>query len=94
LTEFTSVYSYADRRWSDGNLYYKLGFNLDGISPPDYFYIFDKKRKHRWAFRKDVLKNKKDFIYDPAKTEYQNMLGNGFDRVWDCGSLRFVKKIR
>lgn len=84
------VFSFADRRWSIGNLYDKLGFDLDRINPPEYFYIINGERKHRWQFRKDALKTKlKD--YDPGITEYQNMLNHGYDRVWGAGTMKFVK---
>jgi hypothetical protein len=32
--------SFADLDWSDGNLYYKLGFELVNTLKPDYKYIF------------------------------------------------------
>ena len=34
-----TIISYADRRWSEGNLYYNLGFKLLGETKPNYFYI-------------------------------------------------------
>ena len=33
-----SIVSYADRRWSNGKVYRKLGFILDHISEPNYWY--------------------------------------------------------
>lgn len=84
------VISYADARWSVGNLYDKLGFNLEKTNPPDYFYVIDGARKHRWNYRKDILKTKLP-TFDPDKTEYQNMVDAGFWRVWDCGTLRYVR---
>jgi hypothetical protein len=36
-----SLVSYADRRWSQGKLYKALGFTLDTISPPNYWYWKD-----------------------------------------------------
>lgn len=86
--DWKEIYSYADRRWSVGNLYYKLGFQLSRVNPPDYFYVIDGVRKHRWNYRKDVLRNKLP-NYDPTVTEYQNMLDHGYDRVWDCGTMKF-----
>ena len=32
--------------------------------------------------------------YDENLSEYQNMLNNGFDRIWDCGHAVFVYKDR
>ena len=86
------IYSFADRRWSDGNVYYKLGFSLDRVNKPEYFYIIDGVRKHRYGYRKDVLREKFTWQYKSNLTEYQNMLAFGYDRVWDCGTLKFIKK--
>ena len=38
---WTSIISFADLRWSDGNMYAKNGFILDSIIPPDYYYSPD-----------------------------------------------------
>ena len=89
-----SIISYADRRWSQGNLYYKLGFNLDHISQPNYWYIRNQdiqmKRHHRFNFRKDVLCDKLE-KYDFNLSEWENMKNNNWNRIWDCGSLVFKK---
>jgi hypothetical protein len=87
--EWVSIFSYADRRWSDGNLYDVLGFKLTKVNPMNYHYIVDGKRKHRWAFRKDALRERFPDKYDSSLTEYQNMLNMGYDRIWDCGTLRY-----
>lgn len=83
------IYSYADKRWSVGNMYTQLGFELVADNPPDYFYVVGGVRKHRWNYRKDVIKNTLP-NYDPALTEYQNMQNHGFWRVWDCGTLKYA----
>jgi len=88
----TYIISYADRRWSKGNLYYKLGFKMDHISNPSYWYLKAGiiKRIHRFNFRKNVLKDKLD-VFDPTKTEWENMQNNKYDRIWDCGNYVFIK---
>lgn len=85
---WTEIYSYADKRWSVGNMYHQLGFELVADNPPDYFYVIDGRRKHRWNYRKDILKDTLH-NYDPSLTEYQNMVNRGYWRVWDCGTLKF-----
>lgn len=80
------IISYADRRWSDGNLYYKLGFTHIHNSRPNYFYIIGHKRKNRFNFRKDVLVKEG---YDANKTEHEIMLDRGIYRIYDCGSMLF-----
>lgn len=86
--QWSEIYSYADKRWSVGNMYHQLGFDLVADNPPDYFYVIDGVRKHRWNYRKDILKNTLP-DYDATLTEYQNMVNHGFWRVWDCGTLKF-----
>ncbi len=86
------INSYADRRWSEGNMYYKLGFKLDHISSPNYWYLDDAfiNRIHRFNFRKNVLKDKLP-NFDPNLSEWENMKNNNYDRIWDCGNLVFKK---
>jgi hypothetical protein len=83
-----SLISYADRRYSTGAIYKKLGFNKLKNSTPNYFYFHKNNTNNlmsRVQFQKHKLKNKLD-IYDSELTEYQNMLNNGYDRIWDCGN--------
>ncbi len=82
------LFTYADLRWSDGNLYKALGFSNERLTPVNYYYIVDGIRKHRFNYRKNVLKDKLN-TFNPTITEYQNMLNNGYDRIWDCGNLRY-----
>lgn len=84
--------SYADRRWSSGGLYNALGFTLDHMSDPNYWYLDSSfsKRIYRYAFakykQKDVLAK-----FDPSLTELENMKTNGYSWIWDCGNLVYVK---
>lgn len=89
--QWDEIYSYADKRWSTGNVYQKIGFEEAHHNPPAYWYVVDGVRKHRWGFRKDALK--KNFPeFNPNLTEYENMLNWGYDRVWDCGTIKYVLK--
>lgn len=87
----TNVISYADRRWSNGNLYEKLGFTLNHKSKPSYFYVVNDKRENRFKYRKDVLVKGG---YDSSKTEHQIMLERGIYRIYDCGCLVYEYKKR
>ena len=57
---------------------------------PNYFYFKPgyAVRFHRFGFRKSVLDNKLD-LFIPELTEWENMKLNGYDRIWDCGSLKY-----
>ena len=92
-----SIVSYADRRWSMNNgntLYDRLGFLFDHISKPNYWYWNTENRDYtlysRILFQKHKLKGLLD-KFDESKSEWQNMQDNGYDRIFDCGNLVFVK---
>lgn len=86
-----SIVTYADRRWSKGNVYYQMGFTLKHINPPNYWYTKNYlERIHRFNFRKKHLISKLQH-YDSNLSEWENMKANGYDRIWDCGNLVFIK---
>ncbi len=80
------IISYADRSWSRGNLYTRLGFDLIHKTPPNYFYIVDDQRENRFKYRKDSL-IKQGFSSD--KTEHEIMLERELFRIYDSGQLKF-----
>ena len=89
-----SIISYADRRWtmnSNNTVYDKLGFKLNSISQPDYWYWKDSEFSHRSKYQKHKLKSLLQ-TFDASKTEIQNMTDNGYRRIFDCGNLVYVKE--
>lgn len=86
------IISYADRRWSKGNLYTKLGFELDKVTPQNYFYIpyNGLKRINRFSLRKNILVEKYGCPKDMTEKEFCKR--NGYYRVYDCGNLKFIWK--
>jgi hypothetical protein len=88
-----AIYTFADLSWvdRDNNVYIANGFEVDGYLDPDYSYIVNKTRKHKFLFRHKLLKNRLA-NYDPNKTEYQNCLDHKLYRIWDCGKIRYVLK--
>lgn len=92
--EVKSLTSYSDRRWSEGNVYEKNGFKLEGISQPGYFYANNEGiRYNRVLFQKHKLE-KKLTTFDPTKTEVENMLANGYFRVFDCGMHKWGMELK
>lgn len=83
------IISYADRRWSQGNLYEKLGFEKIRINKPNYSYIINKQRKHRFNYRKNILK--KQGFDTTNKTEHEIMLERKIYRIYDCGTITYRK---
>lgn len=86
--DWNKIYSYADKRWSTGNVYKQLNMILEHETSPGYWYSKNKKRYHRFGFMKQNLP-KLFPDCDMSKTELMIMLENGFDRVWDCGNYKF-----
>ena len=54
----SKIISYADRRWSNGQLYFNLGFKHTHNSGINYFYIVDGCREYRYKYRKMYLLSK------------------------------------
>lgn len=86
-----SIVSYADKRWSDGNLYRSLGFVEEKDSSPAYWYVKDGIRYSRVQFQKHKLSEILE-IYDENLSESENMKNNGYHKVYDCGNKVFTMK--
>ena len=82
------IISYADYRWSEGDLYKTLGFTYCGLSKPNYYYLPTRsdQRLSRYPYRKSELVKEG---YPKEKTEKQIMEERGFSRIYDCGALKY-----
>ena len=89
---FGSVVSYADRRYSDGRMYEKMGFGLVGRSSPNYWYVKGNLKLSRYACQKHKLPALLGDGFDEGMSEHENMLKNGYEIVYDCGNFVYVKK--
>jgi len=94
----SKIETFADIRWSGldqtKTVYYKNGFNFIKQTPPNYWYINTEKylnRSHRFSFRKDVLVKEG---FNKELTEWEIMKLKKYDRIWDCGSLKFELVIK
>ena len=50
----------------------------------DYHTFFNRVK-----FQKHKLSNLLE-SYDPSETEWENMKKNGYDRIWDCGTMMWI----
>lgn len=93
-----SIVSYADRRWTmdNGNTVYdRLGFTRMSSSAPNYWYwkgkvgnlVLESRIKYQKHKLEKILQN-----FDASKSEVQNMIDNGYHRIFDCGNLVYVKE--
>lgn len=89
----TKIVSYADRRYTymHNSFYEKIGFIKINNGTPNYWYFgkgLNYKRFHRFNFAKHTL-SKKLKVFDKKLSEWENMRNNGYDRIWDCGSIKY-----
>ena len=84
------IITYADIRWSGLNEnVYGNQFKFIGKTTPNYWYVKKGQylhRNHRYRFRKDVLVSEG---FSTNKTEWEIMQEKGYDRIWDCGNLKY-----
>jgi len=78
------IITFADRRYSNGNLYQKIGFEFKGDIKPSYWYCDYRNitKYHKFNFRKNKLGI-------TNKTEHKEMLDNNLPRIYDCGLKKY-----
>lgn len=82
------IESFADRRWSNGDVYAVNGFTHVKTGTPDYYFIIGGKRVKRSSVRRDRMHRLID-NYDPSISMTKNMESNGIHRIYDCGLMKF-----
>ena len=87
----TKIITYADKRWSTGDLYNKLGFTHIRDSKPNYFYVVGLNRENRFKYRKGELVKQG---YDANKSEHEIMLERKIYRIYDCGTMVYEMKFK
>ena len=87
----SSILTYADLRFGDGNAYEKSGFVFQKTTHPNYWYFI--KDSYNFESRIKYQKHKLSKLlptFDIKKTEYENMSMNGYMRIYDCGNNIFL----
>lgn len=84
------IETFADLRWSVGELYEKCGFTKIKFLPPDYYWVKGESRWHKFNFRHAGMQ-KKLSNYDNNLSENQNMVNNGYCKIFDCGKIKYIK---
>lgn len=85
------IVSFADLCVSNGDMYYKLGFKEDKILNPDYKYLVNSCREHKFNYRLKRFKNDPSLIFEEDKTESELAKINKLSKIYDAGKIRFVK---
>jgi len=88
-----SLVTYANRRWSQGNLYDAIGFTYSHSSKANYFYFKDGSMllESRNKCQKHKLHKILD-IFDKDLSETENMYNNGYRKIYDSGNKVYFKK--
>ena len=83
--------SYADRDYSNGNLYNILNFTNKGISNISYSYYNNSEKtiKNRFCYRKSELIK---LGYSPDLTEFEITDRMGLYRIYNSGTIKFIKE--
>lgn len=89
--EYGKLITFADLEVSDGSLYERTGFIRDKELDPDYRYLFDGERRHKFGFRLKRFREDPDLLFEEGLSERELALLNGIERLWDTGKIRYVK---
>jgi len=79
------IISFADKEWSNGNLYFKLNFVLKYETDINYKYVINNKRHNKQKYTKQKL-IKMGYDKNMSEREIMNDISN---RVYDCGQMKF-----
>jgi hypothetical protein len=90
---FDKIVSWSDNRWSQGNVYKKLGFTLINEYRQDYSYVYQEgpiqRRIQKQACKKADLARKGAI----GNTENEMAKSIGYERIWDCGKKVWQKDL-
>lgn len=85
----SSFISFADHCISDGGLYANNGFIVDKQIEPDYMYVVNGERKHKFGYRLKRFRDDPALIWQDGLTERELAALNGLDRIWDAGKTKY-----
>lgn len=77
------IVTWSDNRWSNGNVYEKIGFIKQAELKPDYCWVKNDIRYSKQSRRKQATNQPKEL------TEKEFNESMGFRRLWDCGKIKW-----
>lgn len=83
--------SYCDRRFGNGRGYEAVGFELEGVSKPNYVWWKGNTFLKRGATTKQRLPSLLGENYMVGESEDTNMKCSGWKKLSDAGNLRYFK---
>lgn len=88
--------SFSSNDISDGNMYRRCGFVIDGDVAPDYKYVGNAigwYRQPKEKFQKRRFRDDPNLLWDESWTERKAAEENGLFRCWDSGKIRWVRDV-
>lgn len=85
--------SYADRRWSEGNVYKSAGFEFVGNTKPNYAWYKNLNKVSRYDAQRHKLETLFGKEFPETMSEAQIMRSEGYWRVFDAGNSKWVLTI-
>jgi hypothetical protein len=85
--KFENISSFADISHFSGDLYNNIGFKYSHRTPPNYWWVVDGIRHHRFTY------NKKRLVKEGAdinKTGVEIMYNKGYYRIFGCGQDKYI----
>lgn len=80
--------SFVDFAHFNGDGYKKLGFKEIEITRPNYVYVKEKEVLSRFVCQKHKLVKVLGENFDEKLSETENMVLNGWNKIYDCGNLK------
>jgi Probable Zinc-ribbon domain len=93
IPEVEKWVTFADLTVSNGSLYSSTGFTVDKVLAPDYMYVVNHKRVHKFNYRLKRFRTDPNLVWEPQLTEKELAKINGLNRIWDAGKIRYVKNV-
>ena len=85
---FEEIITFIDLDTFQGDTYFKTGFAIDCYLKPDYKYVVNAKRIHKFNFRLKKFREDPNLLYEEGLTEKQLAKLNNIPRIYDSGKYR------
>lgn len=87
LWDGEKIISYHDCSWGSNTFYEKLGMDFDSMTVPNYWYILNRTKVHRFTFNKQKLVEQGA---DPNKTAKEILKEKKIYRLFGVGQLKYT----
>lgn len=90
-TNCLGIETFSDKGVSNGSLYKENGFKLVDSVQPDYMYVVQNVRVHKFNYRLKRFKTDPNLLYKEGLSERELAILNKLHRVYDAGKLKWRK---